>query len=187
MKKISALLIVSIVAGCATRQLPRATAADLSISEDRLVCLAANLYPNTHIDAENILSEYKKRIREGRFTNQQCRQFYAKLQYEKQQSESASAEAWGAVAYQFGNAIGSRGRATVPAPTYSPTPQWTAPVAAPAAPIIPYTPIKPVPFSMLKKTPDAGSAPWFATCSYLGTSTTIRVQLYQDCPATVPQ
>lgn len=185
------LLIAFALAGCASapRQLPRATAHDLATADDKSVCLAGNLYPHTHADAAIVNAEYVKRLKDGRFTNEQCIQFYARLMRDKQQAEEASAAVWNDVAYQFGQAIGSRGRAITPqtASPYSRPQAQPAPAQRPILmPVVPYVP-QPMAFAFHMKTPDPGSAPWFATCSYMGTTTTIRIQLYQQCPASVAQ
>lgn len=177
------LLVAFALAGCASapRQLPRATAYDLATADDKSVCLAGNLYPHTHADAAIVNAEYVKRLKDGRFTNEQCIQFYARLMRDKQQAEEASAAVWGEVAYQFGQAIGSRGRAITPQ-TVTP---YSRPQAQPA-PVVPYVQqARSFPFYV--KTPDIGASPWFATCSYIGTTTTIRIQLHQQCPASVAQ
>ena len=107
MKVSPMLLAVAMLAGCASapRQLPRATASDLASADDKSVCLAGNLYPNTHADAHIVKAEYMKRLNAGRFTHQQCAQFYAGVMRNKQQSEAESAAAWSDVAYQLGKQL----------------------------------------------------------------------------------
>ena len=184
------LLAVAMLAGCASapRQLPRATASDLASADDKSVCLAGNLYPNTHADAHIVKAEYMKRLNGGRFTHQQCAQFYAGVMRNKQQSEAESAAAWSDVAYQLGQTIGSRGRVMS---TYPPTP-----TAAPTPPSKPYTPTAPfvptpyVPsYTLLSATPsNVPEAGYFmTTCRYVGSTTVIRVQTGTACPASVPQ
>ena len=137
----AAALLATCILGCSVMT-PRYTSQQAAALTDREICLVGLETTSLDADSAMLLNEYNQRLQSRRFTHEQCMALQAR-QRAANQAESVAVDnaALGGLAFQLGQAIGSRGRVVS---TYRPTASPTyAPNCAPIAPAQPYAPVTP--------------------------------------------
>jgi len=169
-----AVLITASLSGCAIVA-PRYTVQQAATLSDREICLLGLQTTSLHADHNMLLQEYNGRLLARRFTHQQCIALQTQQRAANQAAYNAvDSAALGDLAFQLGEAIGSRGRGT---PNYAPI--------APNKPYAPAAPHAPVPPTYYLITQTVSKTFNNKVCAYGGTSAVIIVQPYEPCPASM--